>query len=625
VEPGRRPPSVIETFFRLILGAFFAFDILLATPAVASGLGLNLPEGFQKLEPYALLERGSDLVVSVAHTLEAGAASLELKPREIASTGSNAIVSVYAPMVATPTLGPVDPGEAEPGPTEQGTAATPAPGDPASPSPTQILDASETPAPTIASSAVASPTSTPAYSPTPTATKSTSQTPVVTVPTTSYPSPTPTFTRTKTKTPTSASTYTPSATYAPTKTPTAPPPRPTDTTVPAGTYYVSPSGNDSNPGTLDSPWRTLQKAADTLVAGDTVYVRDGIYARVDLKHSGSPGKYITFQAYPGEHPILNGGSWVGFTDRYATASPLQYFIVDGFEIRNFEQGINLAQSNHFILRNNTLHDNTEMGIQIESSQNGEVAYNIAYDTKEYTGIWIIGSRALDIHHNVAYSNFVNGIGLSHAADHNLIHDNVTYDNSCGWDHRYAGIAIEVDSEDNRVYNNLSYNNCHAGFLTNSPNNQVYHNVFYANEEYQILLGDWSGSTPTDNVFMNNIVFITRTADRAVGYFYTDTGYDPLQNVFDYNLYYYTDGPDKSDMIANLPENLTFSEWQALGQEQNGVLGDPRFVKPDGANFHLNSGSPAIDSGAAVGVSDDFDGQKRPRGAAPDIGAFEYQP
>ena len=40
-------------------------------------------------------------------------------------------------------------------------------------------------------------------------------------------------------------------------------------------YYVTPDGDDANPGTESQPWRTIQKAADTLVAGDTVYIRAG--------------------------------------------------------------------------------------------------------------------------------------------------------------------------------------------------------------------------------------------------------------------------------------------------------------------------------------------------------------
>jgi parallel beta-helix repeat protein len=389
------------------------------------------------------------------------------------------------------------------------------------------------------------------------------------------------------------------------------------------TYYVAPNGNDNNPGTLEEPWLTLQKAADIMVAGDTTYVRSGTYDRVNLKRSGSPGQYITFQAYPGEHPILDGGSWAGFVDQYADTSPLEYFIIDGFEIMNFEHGINLIQSNHFILRNNRIHNNSVMGISVDNGQNGEITNNIVYQNGGYDGILIARSRNIDIHHNVAYSNFMNGIAINSSSHDNLIHHNIAYDNSCGWDQRYAGIAIEVDSENNMVFNNLSYNNCHGGYITNSPNNEIYNNVFYGNKDSQILLGDWNGSKPINNVFMNNIFFVTRSSDRAVGYFYSGTSYNPLKNTYDHNLYYYVNGPDKSNMIANLPEDCSFLEWQALGKEQNGVLGNPQFISPSNADFHLRSNSPAIDAGADVGVIDDFDGNPRPQGAATDIGAFEY--
>jgi len=39
-----------------------------------------------------------------------------------------------------------------------------------------------------------------------------------------------------------------------------------------GVYYVAPDGRDDNPGTLARPWRTIQHVADTLAAGDTVYI-----------------------------------------------------------------------------------------------------------------------------------------------------------------------------------------------------------------------------------------------------------------------------------------------------------------------------------------------------------------
>jgi hypothetical protein len=42
-----------------------------------------------------------------------------------------------------------------------------------------------------------------------------------------------------------------------------------------------------------------------------------------------------------------------------------------------------------------------------------------------------------------------------------------------------------------------------------------------------------------------------------------------------------------------------------------------------SDFRLQSTSPAIDAGANVGLTADFEGTPVPQGAAPDIGAFEY--
>jgi len=52
--------------------------------------------------------------------------------------------------------------------------------------------------------------------------------------------------------------------------------------------------------------------------------------------------------------------------------------------------------------------------------------------------------------------------------------------------------------------------------------------------------------------------------------------------------------------------------------------DPRFVNAGAANFHLQSGSPAIGTGLILsGLLNDFDGLLRTAGAAPDIGAYRY--
>lgn len=45
----------------------------------------------------------------------------------------------------------------------------------------------------------------------------------------------------------------------------------------ATTYYVSPSGNDSDPGTETRPFKTFQKGINTAQNGDTLFIRSGRY------------------------------------------------------------------------------------------------------------------------------------------------------------------------------------------------------------------------------------------------------------------------------------------------------------------------------------------------------------
>jgi hypothetical protein len=80
------------------------------------------------------------------------------------------------------------------------------------------------------------------------------------------------------------------------------------TTTLAADYYVATGGNDSNPGTLASPWATIQHAADTVSDGDTVYIRGGKYHEVVTIDSlnGSPGSPITFMNYNSEDVIISG-------------------------------------------------------------------------------------------------------------------------------------------------------------------------------------------------------------------------------------------------------------------------------------------------------------------------------
>ncbi|MEN3607906.1 RICIN domain-containing protein [Plantactinospora sp. ZYX-F-223] len=85
------------------------------------------------------------------------------------------------------------------------------------------------------------------------------------------------------------------------------------------TYYVAPDGNDTNPGTITSPFRTLQRARDVVrtvnanMTGDIhVYLRGGNYpvsSTIEFGpgDSGTNGYRVIYAAYPSETPVLDGG------------------------------------------------------------------------------------------------------------------------------------------------------------------------------------------------------------------------------------------------------------------------------------------------------------------------------
>ena len=87
----------------------------------------------------------------------------------------------------------------------------------------------------------------------------------------------------------------------------------------SGVLYVSPAGDDSNPGTLAQPLKTIGRARDivrtmngAMTSDITVYLRGGTYPQTSTltfanADSGSGGFYVKYMAYNNERPLITGG------------------------------------------------------------------------------------------------------------------------------------------------------------------------------------------------------------------------------------------------------------------------------------------------------------------------------
>src|SRR2546422_4640935 len=178
--------------------------------------------------------------------------------------------------------------------------------------------------------------------------------------------------------------------------------------APAGAvYYVDGStGNDSNAGTAGAPWRTIQKAANTMVAGETAIVNAGTYnERVVVTVSGTSGNLITFQA---QGTVVN----LGFNVQAS------YVKVNGFEIANLPyvhhtnrstgSGVYVSGSNNQIT-NNYVHNTPAAAIYLNSSgtSNNLISGNRVVAGVE-CGIFVQGSNNLIVSNDISHTHSVEG-------------------------------------------------------------------------------------------------------------------------------------------------------------------------------------------------------------------------
>ncbi len=113
--------------------------------------------------------------------------------------------------------------------------------------------------------------------------------------------------------------------------------------LPASTYFVSPAGNDANPGNQAKPFATLARAQEAVrqVKGRrpvTVWLRGGTYYLpetliITAEDAGSINAPVVWQAWLDEQPVISGGAkltlqWEVFRDGILKAQVPAGFITD---------------------------------------------------------------------------------------------------------------------------------------------------------------------------------------------------------------------------------------------------------------------------------------------------------
>ncbi|MBN1873661.1 MAG: right-handed parallel beta-helix repeat-containing protein, partial [Anaerolineae bacterium] len=144
----------------------------------------------------------------------------------------------------------------------------------------------------------------------------------------------------------------------------------------ADVFFVAPEGDDANPGTFAQPWATANHAAEVLEAGQTVYLRGGVYAlprQVRPAHSGREDAWITCRAYPGEQPVLDASA--------IDNDPSGQFSHDA-------GSFNIERRAYIRVIGLTVQNSHQVGFMVRDAQHIELLNNIADTTfSPGIGVW----------------------------------------------------------------------------------------------------------------------------------------------------------------------------------------------------------------------------------------------
>ena len=210
------------------------------------------------------------------------------------------------------------------------------------------------------------------------------------------------------------------------------------TTGSGKSFYVAPTGSDSNPGTSASPWLTIQHAASTVPAGSTVYVAAGTYNEsINVTVSGTSSAPITFTGESGA--IVSGTGLTPSTSQtqglwnIGSATPagvdVSYITIQGFTIENYTTsnanacpaGIWISgASNGIQILNNTITNITTTS-EKEGNAFGISAYGT--ETTAINGLVISGNTVYGLKTGNSETVNVDGNVTNFTITNNTIHDN----------------------------------------------------------------------------------------------------------------------------------------------------------------------------------------------------------
>lgn len=386
----------------------------------------------------------------------------------------------------------------------------------------------------------------------------------------------------------------------------------------ATTYYVATNGNDAAAGTATAPFKTVAYAVDKMVAGDTTYVRSGVYKEsraAIFRKSGTQSAPIRLLAAPGQSPVIDYSAATDYMRRVVLQAPgktlpIGWIVIEGFEIRNSPAPIMIFNAHDVVIRRNWIHHGRAQGILgngknvlIDSnvvSQNGGRCLPSGMSENEpkrscnqFHGMYLTGSN-FTVVNNLVYDNLASGIQV---AGYPWCEDGNCYGggSTTKTDATYAGAADWLIAN-----NTIAYNGYGPGLVmwqSDAINSRIINNIFYENGQ---------GYSPG-------------SGGQGVSFWSCGKGHVLRNNFF------YATAPGGVTPIGGSTGWATkYTEFNSIvNVSPPGFKNAPATISgvPD---FTLRVGAPVIDMGLTLAeVTWDHLGASRPYQGAYDIGAYEF--
>jgi len=444
-------------------------------------------------------------------------------------------------------------------------------------------------------------------------------------------------------------------------------------------YFGQTNCTDDGSGTLDEPFCDFDMAVSRLQPGDTLVILDRVYnGRYTIENlHGSPDAPITIRGQSRKHTTFDGGCphfpcpmneielATGEDDETGLINLLdsQHIILHDLTIQNsIGAGLSVNGGTDITVQDTTITGISNPGLLVQNVNKLAVLGNdISYATMGYLdendnlqigaheALSVLASNDFEVAYNHVHDSPKEGIDIKESSTNGIVHNN-HIERTC-LVALYINEAHHVTVQHNQIH--------HAGYFLNgeatTPTTCDKHPIFgsfydnYYGNGIQLTVGDLGdrsqGALSNINVTHNTVWDVMgnglefwdelresrqgegEMVDNLVAnnvFYNTQLGGIRLQDVGSSTIVNNILALNEEDGITGdhqtdntISHNLFFSkhDWQETSGN-DAILADPLFVDAENGDFHLHPTSPAIDTGIDWGI--DY------IGAAPDIGAFEFE-